>query len=199
MKIKTGNKIIIIDSSEIIQEGLSQILEQNFSNFDIVKYATLDQVDDVSEKNEIRLTIINSSIIDNLSDPKDIYEKLGNTKILGIITSHYHRKLTTVCEDLIYISDNRETIINLIKNHLSGPAKNKLKNKLTTRENDVLKLLVRGLSNKQIAGELFISIHTVISHRKNISTKLGIKSTAGLAIYGIINNIIDVDDYLDMS
>ena len=80
MKIKTGNKIIIIDSSEIIQEGLSQILEQNFSNFDIVKYATLDQVDDVSEKNEIRLTIINSSIIDNLSDPKDIYEKLGNNK-----------------------------------------------------------------------------------------------------------------------
>ena len=68
---------------------------------------------------------------------------------------------------------------------------------MTSRELDVLKRIVKGYSNKQIADELFISIHTVVTHRRNITEKLGIKSVAGLAIYGVINNIIDSNDYLN--
>lgn len=64
---------------------------------------------------------------------------------------------------------------------------------LTTREKDVLKLVALGHSNKEIADQLFISIHTVISHRKNITEKLGIKSISGLTVYAILNKLIDTD------
>ncbi len=64
---------------------------------------------------------------------------------------------------------------------------------LSDREKEVLVELVNGLSNKEIADKLFISVHTVISHRKNIARKTNIHSTAGLTIYAIINNIVDVE------
>ncbi len=62
---------------------------------------------------------------------------------------------------------------------------------LSDRELDVLKLVAVGFSNKEIAEKLFISIHTVMSHRKNITEKLGIKSISGLTVYAIINNHLD--------
>ena len=65
---------------------------------------------------------------------------------------------------------------------------------LSDREKDVLIEVVRGLSNKEIADTLCISIHTVISHRKNISRKLNIHSPAGLTIYAIVNNLVDINN-----
>ena len=64
---------------------------------------------------------------------------------------------------------------------------------LSDRERDVLIQVVRGLSNKEIADVLCISTHTVITHRKNITHKLNIHSTAGLTIYAIVNKLIDIN------
>ena len=64
---------------------------------------------------------------------------------------------------------------------------------LSDRERDVLVQVVRGLSNKEIADVLCISTHTVISHRKNITRKLNIHSTAGLTIYAIVNKLVDLN------
>ncbi|MDR1380308.1 MAG: response regulator transcription factor [Tannerella sp.] len=62
---------------------------------------------------------------------------------------------------------------------------------LTKRETDVLVLIAKGLMNKEIAERLNISVHTVISHRKNITRKTNIKSVAGLAMYALMNNLIE--------
>jgi regulator of cell morphogenesis and NO signaling len=64
---------------------------------------------------------------------------------------------------------------------------------LSSRERDVLIQVVRGLSNKEIADVLCISQHTVVSHRKHITRKLNIHSTAGLTIYAIVNRLIDLN------
>lgn len=64
---------------------------------------------------------------------------------------------------------------------------------LSDRERDVLIQVVRGLSNKEIADVLCISMHTVITHRKHITRKLNIHSTAGLTIYAIVNKLIDLN------
>ncbi len=64
---------------------------------------------------------------------------------------------------------------------------------LSDREKDVLIQLVKGLSNKEIADVLCISTHTVITHRKNITRKLNIHSTAGLTIYAIVNHLVDLE------
>lgn len=61
---------------------------------------------------------------------------------------------------------------------------------LSAREIEVLKLISSGRINKEIADELCISVNTVITHRKNISSKLGIKSASGLSLYAAMNGII---------
>lgn len=63
---------------------------------------------------------------------------------------------------------------------------------LSDREKDVIICLVQGMSNKEIAEALFISTNTVITHRRNIARKLQIHSPAGLTIYAIVNNLVDI-------
>lgn len=65
---------------------------------------------------------------------------------------------------------------------------------LSEREQDVLVLVAKGLANKEIADRLNISVHTVISHRKNISHKTGIKSVAGLTVYALLHNLLGESD-----
>jgi DNA-binding CsgD family transcriptional regulator len=65
---------------------------------------------------------------------------------------------------------------------------------LSPREKTIVRLVSLGYTNKQIAEELFLSAHTVITHRKNIGHKLGIKSVSGLTVYAIVNNIITIEE-----
>lgn len=73
------------------------------------------------------------------------------------------------------------------------PAGQPLCEPLTPRETEVLRLVVRGLQNKQIAAELGIALTTVISHRKRITEKLGVRSVAGLTIYAVMRGLVGVD------
>ncbi len=63
---------------------------------------------------------------------------------------------------------------------------------LSDREKEVIISLVQGMSNKEIADHLFISVNTVITHRRNIARKLQIHSPAGLTIYAIVNGLVDI-------
>ena len=65
---------------------------------------------------------------------------------------------------------------------------------LSEREIDVLVHIVRGLTNKEIAAKMFLSVHTVNTHRKNIMNKLKIHSPAGLTIYAIVNKLVSIED-----
>lgn len=68
------------------------------------------------------------------------------------------------------------------------------KAQLSQREKEIIIGVVKGLTNKEIADQLFISIHTVLTHRRNIAKKLEIHTPAGLVIYAIVNGIVDVAD-----
>ncbi|MEG0948508.1 MAG: response regulator transcription factor [Bacteroidales bacterium] len=70
-------------------------------------------------------------------------------------------------------------------------AKKETQEELSSREIEVLKLITRGLINKEIADELCISLNTVLTHRKNITSKLGIKTVSGLTFYAMMNGYTD--------
>ena len=65
---------------------------------------------------------------------------------------------------------------------------------LSQREKDVVIGVVKGLSNKEIASEMGVSVNTVMTHRRNISSKLQIHSPAGLTIYAIVSNLVKLED-----
>ena len=94
-------------------------------------------------------------------------------------------------------ADNKEKIINKIRDLMEAqpftPDEPYLFN-LSPREKTIVRLVSLGYTNKQIAEELFLSAHTVITHRKNIGHKLGIKSVSGLTVYAIVNNIITIEE-----
>ena len=64
---------------------------------------------------------------------------------------------------------------------------------LSAREKEILVCVAKGMLNKEIADRCNLSIHTVITHRKNITRKTGIKTVAGLTVYALLNNLIDIN------
>ena len=66
-------------------------------------------------------------------------------------------------------------------------------NELSSREKEILVCVAQGMLNKEIADKFSLSIYTVITHRKNITRKTGIKTVAGLTVYAILNNLIDIN------
>ena len=99
--------------------------------------------------------------------------------------------------DSFNLYDYKILIVNKINESLDALGTKKESasvDELTKREIDVLQLVSKGLANKEVADRLLISIHTVISHRKNISEKTGIKSASGLTMYAVLKKIIDLDD-----
>lgn len=65
---------------------------------------------------------------------------------------------------------------------------------LSTREKEMVVCVVKGMINREIAGELYLSTHTVITHRRNIARKLQIHSASGLTIYAIVNKLVELKE-----
>lgn len=70
---------------------------------------------------------------------------------------------------------------------------------LSYREKDIVVCVTKGMSNKEIADALFLSVHTVTTHRRNISNKLQIHTTAGLIIYAIANKLVNIEDIISLN
>lgn len=83
----------------------------------------------------------------------------------------------------------------LVKNPAPRISSNQ-EEELSEREKEILISVAMGLMNKEIADKHNISINTVITHRKNITRKTGIKTTAGLTVYAILNNLVDVNSVI---
>lgn len=99
--------------------------------------------------------------------------------------------------ECIYLSEGKEEItakINELLNPYFRDHQDPSPVALTDREKTIVRLVSMGFTNKQIAEKLFLSTHTVLTHRKNIIHKLGIKSVSGLTVYAIVNNIITIDE-----
>ena len=97
--------------------------------------------------------------------------------------------------------DEKTLVKSILRMHERGhhkgcnhPHTSPIEHELSAREIEVLVLITKGLINKEIAEKLNISLTTVISHRKNITGKLGIKSVPGLTIYAVMNGYVEADN-----
>ena len=82
----------------------------------------------------------------------------------------------------------------LLQSENTIPSSSSDSQSLTPREREIIICVVKGMTNKEIAAQLFLSTHTVITHRRNISKKLQIHSPSGLTIYAIMNKLVELED-----
>ncbi len=136
------------------------------------------------------LVMVDTQFLDEIKKHAKVIKKNGN-RMVGIETAGSFNKPDSCFDDILHIHDNLDTINQKLMEYISGASDVKSDNQLSHREIEVLTMVAQGFSNKQIADQLFISIHTVISHRKNITFKLGIKSIPGLTLYAALNNLVD--------
>lgn len=188
----------IIEPSVIIADGLSDILLKEDIHYNIIKFESLRELDSYKNKYKLKIIIINPSIaLSNIKDYQSFKSELTDIVWVGIIYSLYDKNTLDLFDDLIHITDRKQQIFKIMNKSrkcecsTSSSDENEI---ISEREKDILIELVNGLSNKEIADKLNISVHTVISHRKNITEKTSIKSLAGLTIYAITNNIVSIED-----
>lgn len=194
--MKSDNKIIIVEPSPIVSAGLASYFDDT-KQISIV--SQLDRIDRMEEKLAAYnpdVLIINPLLIayDYNEHFLKICRDFSNVIPVALVSSYIDANILKQFKDVIEINDSKQKVVTKIFNLLNDSklSQDKPENvELSNRETDVLVALVKGLTNKEISDKLFISVHTVITHRKNIIRKTGIKSVSGLTVYALLNNLVD--------
>lgn len=187
-----SKSIVIIHASEIVLKGLSEILKGSLAD-EVVALHRIDEIINYSELKGDLVVIVSPSELDkNLPFLEQVFQNLANLKLVQF----YTEQPATYLGLAISLNDAPSLICYKINEVFTSivSGDEETDSELTRREIEVLQLITRGFSNKEIADQLCVSTHTVISHRKNISEKTGIKSASGLTMYAILKKIVDVND-----
>ena len=188
-------KVVLIEPSEIVASGISAIIGKN-PEFTIVQ--TLADPSYYNSNDNADVIIVNPAVID-FNERFDMRSYFGGSEaaIVALTHSNYEESVRRQYDECIGIYDNAARIIQKIRNAIEECIQNPRSdiNELSARERDILKAVAKGMTNKEIADEFNISIYTVISHRRNISQKLGINSIPGLTVYAIMNKLVDMSDF----
>jgi len=193
------NRVIICEASEIIANGLAEIID-SMAQFDVV--SRLDNPEHLSDHittSDANLLIINPLLLGchNREYLSQFSKEHPQITIVALVTAYLDHACLTPYSGIIEINDPRTKIHSkLIELMKDGGTKKNDDVELSKRETDVLVAVAKGMMNKEIADQMNISIHTVISHRKNITRKTGIKSVSGLTVYALLNNLIDESELI---
>ena len=189
------NRIIICEASEIITAGLASIIN-SMADFDVVM--RIDNPESLSERiltSDANILIINPNLLGytDRNLPIQLTKEYPQLLVVALVSTHIDPSQLKPYNGVIEISDTKLKVINtlnqIVQNSEHGDKNDDVE--LSKREIDVLIAVAKGMMNKEIADQMNISIHTVISHRKNITRKTGIKSVSGLTVYALLNNLID--------
>ncbi len=187
--------ILIAEKSDIIRTGIRYILHELDKNQIVKEVENPEKFKRTIEKEKPFLIFASSDFLND-----SFFSNKKNTKDKPIYIGINMGATSQVVADFLYETiDFQSTKPNILailqKFSVAQTAYNvgKNDNELTVREIDVVREIAKGLTNKEIADKLFLSTHTIVTHRKNITRKLGIKTTSGLTVYAIINNLIEIN------
>ncbi len=185
-------RILIAEPSQVIVEGLKTILGKP------TRFSLLSPVPDLDDI-ESHITALKPDIvIANPTLARDVGTLLQQqgVKTAALLYQYVEPWRLNAFDLVLDIRQSAGTIVEhlvqLAERKPEQEGAHKITNyDLTKRETAVLVEVARGLTNKEIAEKMNVSVHTVISHRKNIMHKTGIKSVAGLTVYAMLNNLIE--------
>lgn len=189
------NKIVIAEPSPIVAAGLLRFFE-DLNQIQVV--SVVDNIDDLNDKMIVHnpdMLIVNPIMLGytNNNAFKQINHISPDCICIALVTTYVDKSLLRYFKEIIELSDNKQKVNNKIFNLLNNDdaASQNESVDLSNRETDVLICVAKGMTNKDISDMLNISVHTVITHRKNIVKKTGIKSVSGLTVYALLNNLVE--------
>jgi DNA-binding NarL/FixJ family response regulator len=207
-------RIVIADDHRVFIEGLKVLL--NGTGIEVVGDAEnglqlLEQIE--AHRPDVVLTDIQMPVMDGITAAIEIQKKFSFTRVIALtmlLESAYIKKMLgagaygylnkTINKDELVTAIKKvasgekyfsEDVSRQLMNNYTEKPKNNLLDSLTKREKEILVLIAKGLTDKEIAESVFLSPLTVITHRKNILSKLGLKNKVELARFAIDNRLLD--------
>ena len=191
-----AKKVLLIVPSKIVARGMEAVLSE-LGEFRVEGILT-----DLSHASQMRLRNIDADVI--ILDPvvfdfvsrssvRSHISEYSDAAVVGLQTIPMDDEQKKQYDALIGMNDDPVLIVRKLRESLDSRQDNPETEEydLSAREKEILVCVARGMLNKEIADACNLSIHTVITHRKNITRKTGIKTVAGLTVYALLNNLID--------
>jgi len=188
--------IVVAIENLIVRKGLELLVREKAGHRKVIGIGSQKELAKLLSQQHPNLLFVHSGLQNALRGFHQNDEQMRIVRVLD-------KKSDILSElsfqtDILYVDDDEAGLIKNIKRNLALSSNNTKQidtdSGLSDRERDILREIALGKTNKEIADDLFISAHTVITHRKNITKKLGIKTVSGLTVYAILNKIIQMDE-----
>ena len=193
-----GKRVLLITPSAIVGRGLERIFN-DLGEFEVCGFLT-----DLSGSGEAQLRslgpdviIVDPSVFDHASrgNARALLSEHTSAAVLAIATTLWDEDAFRQYDGVLSLYDSPTAVIRKVREALKehGDVPRSEGEELSAREKEILVCVAKGMLNKEIADLYNLSISTVITHRKNITRKTGIKTVAGLTVYALLNNLIDIN------
>lgn len=190
-------KIVVAEPSLIIRKGILSVL-RHFPDFEVQVVEVSDPVQLPSslawQKPDI---LILNPVFSGAISLQQLRSRLGRSGLRCVALQHVlaDSSVLKAYDEVISVYDTAEEIREkLLRLTASDEESSERRDALSVREKEIVVCVAKGMTNKQIADKLCLSAHTVITHRRNIASKLQIHSSAGLVIYAIVNKLVELND-----
>lgn len=194
--LKADISVIIAEPQRLLAEGFALLLRTQYPTMHVESTAAWERGTADKCKASLRAIIINPILACN--DDKlmaRIRRDYTSVAVIALQTAYHPPVFLRQFDDCIDIYTPPEEAMERLAPYILGWEETQgQRPQLSGREIEVLRLLVLGKTAKEIGKELFISEHTVTSHRKNIAEKLGIKTIPGMTIYAVSAHLIELSD-----
>lgn len=202
MNNNTSLKIVVAETSVIVRSGLTAVLKRIPNlNAHPIEVSSPETLQNYIHLHTPDIVIINPTF-GGWFDLQAFKTENGKSSIkyIALVCSVIDNNALKEYDESIAICDDIDIITTKV-NHLlyteEEEEKDNEQETLSQREKEIITCVVKGMTNKAIADKLYLSIHTVMTHRRNIARKLQIHSPAGLTIYAIVNKLVELQDIKD--
>lgn len=195
----TPLKIAIAEPSFIIRCGLETMLKR-LTGFRIqwIEIATAESLVESLRMHQPDMLIVNPALPGPLLAGQLKEETGSHLKLIALLYTVAEAGLLRPYDEQISIYDSSDEIKHKLERLNAEEEPEELtddeQQTLSGREKEIVVCVVKGMTNREIADKLFLSTHTVITHRRNIARKLQIHSASGLTVYAIVNKLVELSD-----
>ena len=188
--------VFLIMPSKIMARGIEGVFH------DLGEFKVAGIVSDISSREEsiLRNLSVDTVIVDpavfahsSRGNVKHFISEYTDAPVVAFPSAPMDDESSKQYDAILNLYDSPAEIIHKLRSAVAAPkdSSGTEGSELSAREKDILICVAKGLINTEIADLYNISIHTVITHRRNITRKTGIKTVAGLTVYALLNNLID--------